>query len=76
MGAVKTLNQDQVIQLLRKRQGDRTAKELAEELGISEQYLSDVFQKRRDIGPALCEGLGLEREVTFRPLAAKEGLSA
>jgi transcriptional regulator with XRE-family HTH domain len=59
----KELTQSQVIELLKKRQGKRPAKALAEELGISAVYLSDIFNGKRDPGPAVLEKLGLEREV-------------
>lgn len=63
----KKLNQDQVIDLLRKRQGDRTAKELAEEFGITPQYLSDVYLRRREPGPGILVPLGLEAETVYVP---------
>ena len=67
MVVAKQLNQDQVIALLRKRQGLRTAKELAAEIGISQQYLSDVYAGKRTIGPAILEELGLESETVYIP---------
>lgn len=71
---MKKLTKDQVIELLRKKQGSRSAKELADELEITPQYLSDIFLGRRDIGPAVLDKLGLERDVTYRPMAEAEGL--
>lgn len=61
----KKLTRDEVIEILRKKQGERTAKELADELGITPQYLSDVFLGRRDIGPSILRPLGLESEVVY-----------
>lgn len=61
----KKLTKDQVIELLRKKQGDRPAKCLAEELGITPQYLSDVFLGKRDIGPAILGPLGLESQIVY-----------
>ena len=40
-------------------------KELADELGISPQYLSDVLKGRREISAQLASKLGYERVITF-----------
>lgn len=63
---MKQMNQEQVIDLMKRRQGQRSAKEFAEELGISPQYLSDIYLSRRDPGPAVLEKLGIERETVYR----------
>ena len=60
---------------MRKRQGERTAKEFAEELGISPQYLSDIYCGNRELGPAVLEALKLQRNVIYKPTQAEaEGL--
>lgn len=64
-GVTRKLSKDQVIGILRKRQGERTAKELAIELGITPQYLSDVFAGKRELGPSILSGLGLESEIVY-----------
>ncbi len=33
---------------------------------VTDSYISDVLNGRRDIGPAILAGLGLERVVTYR----------
>ena len=38
---------------------------LAEELGISSQYLNDVLWKRRQPGKKLLDALGLQRVIYF-----------
>ena len=43
---------------------------LARELGVSEAYLSDVINGRRDPGRKLLKALGLERVVDYRPTKA------
>lgn len=65
MVVAKKLTKDQVIELLRKKQGERSAKELAEELDITPQYLSDVFLGRREIGPSILAPLGLRTETVY-----------
>ena len=53
--------------LLQKRVSERgTQKAVAVDLGVSEQYLSDVLNGRREPGEAMLEALGLERVVTYR----------
>jgi transcriptional regulator with XRE-family HTH domain len=68
MDTMKAVKPDQILNLLRKKKGDRTAKELAHELGVTQQYLSDVFAGRREPGPAIIAGLGLEKEVVYKPV--------
>ena len=63
---MKRLTQSQVIELLKKRQGVRPAKDLAEELGISAAYLCEIYNGNREPGPAVLTGLGLEREIMYR----------
>ena len=40
-------------------------KALAEELGISQQYLSDIFKHKREISHQVAQKLGLRREMKF-----------
>ena len=40
--------------------------DVAKQLGISPQYLSDVLNNRRQPGTAVLDGLGLERVLTYR----------
>lgn len=54
-----------------KRLGSQRA--LAKELGVSEPYLSDVINGRRDPGPKILKALGLERIVDYRTV--KKGAS-
>lgn len=59
------LNMDNgvVIEFLRKRQGSRTQKELAEEIGLSPTYLNDVMSGRRDPSDRILEAVGLKWEI-------------
>jgi transcriptional regulator with XRE-family HTH domain len=43
-----------------------TQKALAARLGVSDSYLADVLNGRKDPGEAILEPLGLERVVTYR----------
>ena len=62
---MKRITHERLIEILRQTQGDRTAKELANDLGITPQYLSDIYSGRREPGPALLEALGLKKEVLY-----------
>ncbi|HDZ73185.1 MAG TPA: hypothetical protein ENH55_10480 [Aurantimonas coralicida] len=62
-----------VINLLRdecRQEGSQMAWAAAN--GVSDAYVSDVLLGRRDPGQSILEGLGLEKVVTYAPIA-KEG---
>lgn len=40
---------------------------MAQELGISKQYLCDVLAGRREPGPAILEAMGIKRTVRYEP---------
>jgi transcriptional regulator with XRE-family HTH domain len=58
-------SREEVLEMLKKRQGERTQKELAEELGVSPQYVCDLFQGHRFIGVRILEALGMYREWSY-----------
>lgn len=41
-------------------------KQLAADIGISAAYLNDVLHGRREPGESICNGLGIERVVTYK----------
>jgi DNA-binding transcriptional regulator YdaS (Cro superfamily) len=41
-------------------------KAFAEKAGVSQQYLSEVLNGRKEMGPLLQNALGIERVVTYR----------
>lgn len=61
----KRYSRDEVLEILRKRQGEGTQNELADDLGVSSAYLSDVFLGRRDVGVKILEALGMYREWSY-----------
>lgn len=62
----KTLTREDVIKLMRKKQGQRTDAEFARELGISAPYLFEIFRGTRDPGDKVLEALGLQKETVYR----------
>jgi transcriptional regulator with XRE-family HTH domain len=61
----KHLTLPHVIEILKKRQGKRPASELADELGISKSYLSEIYSGRREPGETVLSTLGLQRTVIY-----------
>lgn len=61
----KQMTVAQLVSYLRAKQGNRTAKAFAVELGISAAYLSDVYAGRREPGDKILSRLNLERRVIY-----------
>ena len=57
---------DDVVKLLRVRQGTRTQEDFAAEIGISYQLLSNVLLKSRAPGAKILRFLNLRKEVGYR----------
>ncbi len=55
----KLLTRKKVIARMRERQGRRTQKAFAAELGISQPFLSDIYAGKRDPGAKVLSKLGL-----------------
>lgn len=56
---------EQFLQWLRGRQGDMTQAQFALKLGISPQFLNDVYLRRREPGAKLLSALGLRKRVFY-----------
>lgn len=52
--------------MLERRIAKSTAKQVAEDIGVSASYLSEVIRGSRDPGPKILDALGLEKVVTYR----------
>ncbi len=57
------MQNDDVVQLLKKKQGERTQKEMAEDIGVSPQYIHDVLTGARTPSDKILDYLGLKREI-------------
>ncbi len=44
----------------------KTQRQVADDLGVSAQYLTDVLKGRRAPGKKILDGLGLERLIIYR----------
>jgi transcriptional regulator with XRE-family HTH domain len=75
---VKKMNLEQFLEFLKKQQGDQTAQQFASRLGISPQYLSDVYKGRRPPGESITAALQVEKSVVYtvpapsKPAPSKE----
>jgi len=56
-----------LLKRLRRRCDEETQAVVAAQIGISQQYLSDILAGRRKIGPTVLDALGVERRVTYQP---------
>lgn len=56
------------IEILRSLVANKTQAQVAEDLGVSPQYLSDVMKARRSPGKKLLDGMGIEKIVSYRRL--------
>ena len=64
--AVKKMNIEQFLEFLKKQQGEQTAQQFATRLGVSPQYLSDVYNGRRPPGESITAALKVEKAVVYR----------
>lgn len=69
----RTITQDKVVGMLRKKQGKRSLREFARELGISAPYLSDIYKGRRNPGPAILDQFGIQKQVLTEYVTQETG---
>jgi transcriptional regulator with XRE-family HTH domain len=63
--AVKKMNIEQFLEFLKKQQGEQTAQQFATRLGVSPQYLSDVYNGRRPPGESITGALKVEKAMVY-----------
>ena len=61
----KQISRDDVIAMLRRLQGERTNKALADDLGVHASYISEIYKGTRNPGPSMLRKLGLTAETTI-----------
>lgn len=62
----KVRTEEEVIELLKKRQGERSLRQFASEENVSAAYISDIYCGRRAPGAKILAILGLKRRVTVK----------
>jgi len=60
---------DDVLRMMKRQQGDRSQYALAKELGVSNQFLTDIFKGRRAPGEKLLSALGLTQRTIYEKSA-------
>jgi transcriptional regulator with XRE-family HTH domain len=63
---VRKMNLEQFMEFLKKQQGEQTAQQFASRLGVSPQYLSDVYNGRRPPGESITAALKVEKAVIYK----------
>lgn len=66
---VKLLARDQVITLMQKAQGEKSAVDFAREIGIAPSMITEIYKGRRDPAGAVLEYLGLQKRVVYERTA-------
>ena len=66
--AYKALTVEELLQLMKKIQGEKTNTEFAAEIGISKQYLTDIYNGRKVPSDTVSAALGYEPHVETRYL--------
>ena len=59
---MQSLTDDDVLELIRKRKGEKSLRAFAEEIGITAPYLSDILKKNRSPGKTVLKFFGLEKK--------------
>ena len=69
--AYKALTVAELLDLMKKLQGTKTSTEFASELGISKQYLSDIYNGRKNPSDTVSSLLGYESRVITHYIPTK-----
>jgi len=69
----ESMKYDPIAMLRARLTADFNQSALADEMGISDQYLSEILRQKRPPSERILEFLGLERVVTYRPKSTGEG---
>lgn len=70
---VKTESEDEIADALRQRIGYRkTQEDLANELGISRSYLSEILAGKKKVGHAVLTAMGYDPKPRYMKLATNE----
>lgn len=68
------INNNELVDMIKKRQGEQVLKDYARSLGVSQGYLYDVYAGNRPVGPRLSKAVGFSRVKTtvirFKKVAA------
>lgn len=57
----RIMTREEVLAMIRARQGDQRQSDYASEIGIGNTYLSDIYNRRRDPGEAVLQFFGIRQ---------------
>jgi hypothetical protein len=63
--ALKRMSVDEFVAFMKKQQGDLTDKRFAESIGVTPQYLCDIYNGRRVPGDSVTSALRATRSLTY-----------
>ena len=63
--AYKATTVEELLQIMRRVQGEKTNTAFAKELGISKQYLTDIYNGRKEPGDSVSTALGFQRSTAY-----------
>lgn len=56
---MQAISREEIINLMRAKQGSMSLRKFADEMGCSAAYLSDIYSKQRNPGKKILDRLGL-----------------
>jgi hypothetical protein len=71
--AYKALTVAELLALMKKIQGEKTNTEFAAELGISKQYLTDMYSGRKAPSDNVSSQLGFQQKIETRYIPSSAG---
>jgi hypothetical protein len=63
--AYKATTVDELLEIMRRVQGEKSNTAFAKELGISKQYLTDIYNRRKEPGDTVSAALGFRRTTAY-----------
>ena len=63
--AYKATTIEELLAIMKRLQGDKTLTEFAADLDLSKQYLSNVYNRRKEPSERLLEKVGFTRQTTY-----------
>lgn len=57
------MTHEEVVQLLKSKQGELSLRQFASKLKVSPSYLSDIYRGQRQVGRAILRQVGLQKNV-------------
>jgi len=72
--AYKATTIEELLAIMKRVQGEKTLTEFAAQLDLSKQYVSNVYNRRKEPSERLLDKLGFQRQTTYvrSPAAARK----